>query len=192
LINYFEEQNGIVDRKAPNGVYSAMIFGEYTPNPAVFGLNYSLYSVEAALFIEAWGTAVLMFMILALTDDRQKVLVKKELAPFLIGFTVAVLISCYAPITQAGWNPARDFGPRLVSWFAGWGSNAIPGPRDEFWIYIVGPMIGAPLGGLAYDFTITPGLTEFEVVECDPCAACPELEKFERVIPEEQELAPAE
>jgi glycerol uptake facilitator protein len=57
----------------------------------------------------------------------------------------------FAPITQAGWNPARDFGPRLVALLAGYGEIAIPGPQSGFWIYIVGPLIGGPIGGLLYE-----------------------------------------
>ena len=67
--------------------------------------------------------------------------------PGLIGFTVAMNLALYAPLTQAGWNPARDFGPRVVAYFAGWGKIAIPGPRGGFWIYIVGPFIGGILAG---------------------------------------------
>ncbi len=53
---------------------------------------------------------------------------------YLIGLTVAMLISVLAPLTQAGLNPARDFGPRLVALWAGWDSVAIPGPRNGFWV----------------------------------------------------------
>ena len=72
-------------------------------------------------------------------------------APFFIGMTVASLISLLAPITQGGFNPARDFGPRIVAALAGWGEVAIPAPHNAFWIYIVGPFIGAPIGGLIRD-----------------------------------------
>eukprot|EP00567_Pseudictyota_dubia_P009909 CAMPEP_0197463002 /NCGR_PEP_ID=MMETSP1175-20131217/60665_1 /TAXON_ID=1003142 /ORGANISM="Triceratium dubium, Strain CCMP147" /LENGTH=57 /DNA_ID=CAMNT_0042998659 /DNA_START=15 /DNA_END=185 /DNA_ORIENTATION=+ len=41
--------------------------------------------------------------------------------PPLIGATVGALISVIAPLTQCGMNPARDFGPRIVALFAGWG-----------------------------------------------------------------------
>jgi glycerol uptake facilitator-like aquaporin len=171
LIVRFERVNGIVDRTAPNGVLSAMIFGEYTPNPGIFGAGedfQELYSPLSGMFIEMLGTMILMFMILALTDDRQRALVHKDLAPLLIGFTVAVLIAVYGPITQAGWNPARDFGPRFIAWIAGWGKTAIPGPRNDFWVYIIGPMIGAPLGGFLYDKTLAKGLPEM-IVKMDYC-----------------------
>ena len=56
--------------------------------------------------------------------------------------------------TDAGYaiNPARDFGPRLASFFTGYGSAM----RDQngglyFWVPIVGPLIGGPLGAVLYD-----------------------------------------
>jgi glycerol uptake facilitator-like aquaporin len=98
-------------------------------------------------------------MIFALTDQRSQVSAGPW-APFFIGFTVAVLISIFAPLTQAAWNPARDLGPRLVAWAAGYGTIAIPGPRGEVWVYIVGPLLGAVAGGLAYDVLLRPGLPE--------------------------------
>ena len=45
----------------------------------------------------------------------------------MIGLGVAAIISVIAPLTQAGLNPARDFGPRVVSWFLGWGGSPFPG-----------------------------------------------------------------
>lgn len=151
----FEELGGIV-RGQPNSLVTASTFGEYFPAP---GQTTSI-SPAFAMLVEAWGTGLLMFVILALTDPRQKVIHNKEMLPLYIGFTVAVLISLYAPLTQAGWNPARDFGPRLVAFMAGWGKMAIPGPNNGFWIYIIGPKIGAPLGALVYDLLINPGLTD--------------------------------
>ncbi|NDE76686.1 MAG: aquaporin, partial [Proteobacteria bacterium] len=54
----------------------------------------------------------------------------------------------FAPLTQAAWNPARDLGPRLVAWAIGFGDVAIPGPRGEVFVYIVGPVFGGIAGGL--------------------------------------------
>ncbi|CAK0809848.1 unnamed protein product [Prorocentrum cordatum] len=87
----------------------------------------------------------------------------------------AVLLFLYAPITQAGWNPARDFGPRLVAACAGWGSVAIPGPEGGFWVYIVGPCIGAPLGAALAEKVLwrdvqkakADGASEADTVEVD-------------------------
>lgn len=139
----FERVHNIV-RGAPQSLLTARAFGEYFPDPGNQSLSTLTVTPLFSMMVEAWGTAILMFIILTLTDPRQKIIVAKEMIPFYIGFTVAVLISLYAPITQAGWNPARDFGPRVVAALAGWKSVAIPAPKSGFWIYIVGPKIGAP------------------------------------------------
>jgi len=143
------------------GFTNAMNFGCYFPNPG-FVANGAMYRNEVqwydALLIEAWGTGILMFVILAVTDSRQTLLKRKELAPIIIGMTLALLILVYAPFTQAGWNPARDFGPRVFSLLLGFGKTAIPGPKNAFWIYIVGPIVGAIIGAAVYDLIIGPGL----------------------------------
>ena len=159
----FEATNGIVRGEAGSEL-SAMMFGEYFPNPAMYGVGEpatALISPAGAAFVEGFGTAILAFVIFSLTDRRNAGLSTKNMTPLLIGFTVAALISLFAPLTQAGWNPARDFGPRIVAFFAGWGSIAIPGPHPSlggFWVYIVGPMIGAPVGAAVHELLIRPGL----------------------------------
>lgn len=163
FIDRFEEAAGLVRGEAGSQA-SAMVFGEYFPNPALFGTGSEaeeLVSPLAAAGVEALGTGVLVFMIFALSDRRNPD-GPGVLTPLLIGFTVGVLISLFAPITQAGWNPARDFGPRLVAFAAGWESIAIPGPRSGFWVYIVGPLLGGPLGAAAYDYLIRTGLASGE------------------------------
>lgn len=155
LIIRFEAANSIV-RGSAASVLSASAFGEYFPNPGMFP-GESFISPLAACLIEAWGTSVLAFVIFAFSDERNRVFgPHRELAPLVIGFTVSVLISLYAPLTQAGWNPARDLGPRLVAALAGWGSVAIPGPQNGFWVYIVGPMLGAVAGGWLHDALLRP------------------------------------
>jgi MIP family channel proteins len=148
----FEAEKGLV-RGAPGSELSAMVFGEYFPNPAVFGTDAAaraLVSPLHAAVVEGFGTAVLVFVIFALTARRNAAAPAAHMTPFFVGFTVAVLIGLFAPITQAGWNPARDLGPRLVSAALGWGAVAIPGPANGFWVYVVGPLVGGPLGGLAW------------------------------------------
>lgn len=156
----FESDNGIVRGEAGSQL-SAMMFGEYFPNPAMYGTGpdaAALISPAGAAFVEGFGTAILVLVIFSLTDRRNAGLSTKNMTPLLIGFTVAALISLFSPLTQAGWNPARDFGPRIVAFFAGWGSVAIPGPSNGFWVYIVGPMIGAPIGAAVHEFLVRPGL----------------------------------
>ena len=154
----FEAENNIT-RGEPGSQLSAMIFGEYFPNPAVYSHDrpgsLSIVPPTVALFVEAWCTTILVFTIFALTDKHNTSVGRDHvLFPLLIGLTVAMLVSIYAPLTQAGFNPARDFGPRLVSAIAGWGSMAIPGPRSGFWVYILGPFLGGPIGGAVYDLVV--------------------------------------
>jgi len=143
------------NRGDPCSIKSASAFGEYFPNPGLtqeWGSGpYTQDDIGPfyAMCVEAWGTLILSFVIFGLTNSKNTVLEAgggRPGVPFVIGFTVGVLLPLYAPITQAGWNPARDFGPRLVAFMAGWGEVAIPGPQNGFWIYIVGPGIGAPIG----------------------------------------------
>ena len=88
-----------------------------------------------------------------------------NLAPVFIGLTVSALISVLAPLTQACFNPARDFGPRLFAYFAGWGVVAIPGLSDLGWltVYIVAPIAGAVAGGGFYQHLLRPASAEIEV-----------------------------
>jgi MIP family channel proteins len=163
----FEASKGIV-RGGAGSELSAMVFGEYFPNPAMFGTDATaraLVSPLQAVLVEAFGTAVLAFVIFALTDARNRAAPGTHLTPFFVGFTVAALISLFAPITQAGWNPARDFGPRLVALALGWGAVAVPGPAGGFWIYIVGPLVGATVGAGLYEHLL--GRTRSHLEEDD-------------------------
>lgn len=165
LLLFFNNQiNSVLDAGdasrgdgSPLSISTASLFGEYFPNPGFTEIIPEVSTFQA-LSIEAFGTGILMFHILALTDNRNKAVRNKDFAPFLIGVTVGVLICIFAPYTQAGWNPARDFGPRLVACFAGWWGDAIPGPNNGFWIYILGPCIGSLVGALFYDLSISLGL----------------------------------
>jgi glycerol uptake facilitator protein len=96
----FEATKGLV-RGAPGSGLSAMIFGEYFPNPALFGTGEAarvLVSPWHAACVEGFGTAVLVLVIFALTSPRNRAAPTANLGPFFIGFTVAVLISLFAPI----------------------------------------------------------------------------------------------
>jgi len=147
----FERANDIT-RGEPESILTALAFGEYFPNPDLNSrwtdggvYRDSDVSPIGAMFTEAWGTFVLAFLIFSMTHDKNKIGLG-SFTPFMIGCIVACNLGLYAPITQAGWNPARDFGPRLVAAMVGWGKVAIPGPRWDFWIYIVGPFLGGPTG----------------------------------------------
>ena len=142
---------------------SAMVYGEYFPNPAMIASTPALQAVTLplAMLAECLGTAMLAFVVFAVTDTRNADRPPALLAPLCIGLTVSLLISFLAPISQAGFNPARDFGPRLVAFLAGWGSVAIPGPHGGFFtVYILSPVIGALIGGGCYQHILHRAMPE--------------------------------
>jgi len=167
-----ERENQLhVTRGQTGSEVTAMCYGEYYPNP---GLNSTtpLYvegNVErlaeltpawSAFGIEVLGTALLALVVFATTDEKNLPLPIERLAPVFIGLTVSILISVIAPLTQACFNPARDFGPRIFAAVAGWGKIAIPGPNGAgfFTVYILAPIVGAVLGGGLYSRLLRPSL----------------------------------
>jgi glycerol uptake facilitator protein len=154
ILSDFEAAKGLI-RGQPGSELSAMVFGEYFPNPALFGTTaeaYAKVSVSQAMAAEGFGTALLVFFIFALTDPRNRSRPDGTFSALFIGLTITLLIAVIAPLTQAGFNPARDFGPRLVALAAGWGSVAIPGPRGGcVLVYVLAPLVGGCVGGVLYD-----------------------------------------
>lgn len=166
-----------ITRGDANSSLSAMVFGEYFPNPQLVksgDLFPDDVSPFLALVAEAFGTMILMIMIRVLTDNANGARPSGAQVPFYIGFTVAVVISFTAPLTQAGLNPARDLGPRIIAALAGWSSVALPGPRNGFWVYIIGPIGGAQLATIVYDILVAP--TYVAVVQVETPTGHGELE----------------
>jgi glycerol uptake facilitator protein len=108
------------------------------------------------------GTAFLLLLVCALIDMRNTAPMS-NMGPFLIGLVVVAIGLAYG--TNAGYaiNPARDFGPRLFTFFEGWGSISFPGSFDWFssywWIPIIGPLIGGVIGALVYEHLISRVIT---------------------------------
>jgi glycerol uptake facilitator protein len=107
------------------------------------------------------GTAFLLMFVVAVIDARNQP-VQSNLAPLVIGLIVAAIGMSYGANAGYAINPARDFGPRLFAWIAGWGSVALPGTfhikgldfTTYFWIPIVGPLIGGSIGVIVYDWFV--------------------------------------
>ncbi|WP_313086200.1 MIP/aquaporin family protein [Pseudomonas sp.] len=120
----------------------ASVFSTY-PHPSL--------SVGQAFLVEVVITAILLGMIMALTDDGNG-LPRGPLAPLLIGLLIAVIGGAMGPLTGFAMNPARDFGPKLMTFIAGWGEVAFTGGRDipYFLVPLIAPVIGACLGAAGY------------------------------------------
>ena len=153
-ISNFEAIHGIV-RGTPASIKSAMMFGEFYPNP---GFN-ALASVNTmnAFWAEFIGTFALVFMIFSLTEGCNTGRPDETFSPLFIGGSVTVIISVIAPLTQAGLNPARDLSPRLFSYLAGWGQAAFQNDHYGFLtVYVVAPILAGVLAALLFRKVIEP------------------------------------
>ena len=153
-IAQYESINHIL-RGSPASVKTAMMFGEFYPNP---GAGFSaVVTPLTAFFAEAIGTFVLVFLIFSLTEGCNLGRPDDALAPAFIGLTVTIIISVIAPLTQAGLNPARDLSPRLFAMLAGWHDAALPDHNLGFFtIYVLGPITGASLAAGMFVHLVEP------------------------------------
>ncbi|MTD28922.1 MIP/aquaporin family protein [Erwinia sorbitola] len=144
------EQTHHMVRGSVESLDLAGVFSTY-PNPHI--------GVGQAFMVELVITAIMMALIMALTDDGNG-LPRGPMAPLLIGFLIAIIGAAMGPLTGFALNPARDFGPKLFAWIAGWGNVAFTGARDipYFLVPIFGPLIGASLGAFGYRALIANNL----------------------------------
>ncbi|KAH9464172.1 hypothetical protein Pst134EB_003706 [Puccinia striiformis f. sp. tritici] len=99
-------------------------------------------------------TAILMIFVVAVGDNGNAA-PPKNMGPLVIFWVVFGLASTLGMQTSFSLNPARDLGPRLVTWFAGYGSH-VWSIRSHYWfvVAILGPVCGAIVGAFIYDFFI--------------------------------------
>jgi glycerol uptake facilitator protein len=153
-ISSYESAHGII-RGTPESVKTARMFGEYYVIPG----SLAVVSMPLAIGAEAFGTFVLLLMIFALTEGCNVGRPDNAITPVFIGLTVTLVICLIAPLTQAGLNPARDFGPRLVAWIFGWNGAAFPDKHGGFFlVYILGPVVGGVLASLFFVHILEPAM----------------------------------
>jgi len=144
-ISLYENSHQII-RGTEKSKESAMMFGEFYPNPGNKSL--SELSTGIAMLLEGIGTFILMFVILNLVHSEK---INGKLVPIIIGLTVGVLIIFIAPYTQAGFNPFRDLGPRIVTYIMGWKGAAFNLPQmGAISVYVLAPTIGAVLASVIF------------------------------------------
>jgi glycerol uptake facilitator protein len=103
-------------------------------------------------------TAFLVFGIFAITEQYNEAAPSANSGALIIGLLVATIGASMGYLEAWAINPARDFGPRLFAFLAGWGQAALPAKDNYWWIPIVGPLIGGPIGAAAYQWLIYPFL----------------------------------
>ena len=108
---------------------------------------------SAGLLDQTIGTAILVFLIFALIDNRNQP-PQANLTPVLIGTIVVGIGMAFGGLHGYAINPARDFGPRLFTVVAGFKNNGLTDGGYIFWVPIVGPLVGGLIGGAAYDLGV--------------------------------------
>jgi MIP family channel proteins len=118
-----------------NGTGEAANFGA----PAVTEGRFLDGSAVKGLVAEAAGTFFLMWAIMGTVVNPRG---ERSWGPLVIGATLGLAVMCIAPLTGAGLNPARAFGPALFGGF---------GPAGD-WVlaFALGPVVGAVLAANLY------------------------------------------
>ena len=113
-----------------------VLLAVWPDKPAALGATAPSVAAGSAFVYEVILTAVLMFVIIAVATDTRAV---GAAATIAIGGTVGLDAIFGGPVTGASMNPARSFGPALAAdeW-------------QDFWLYVLGPVVGASLGAFAY------------------------------------------
>ena len=102
----------------------------------------------SAIFAEGIGTFILMFAILGIVDKRSP----GDFAGLVIGGAVVAIIMVVGPITGASLNPARAFGPELVSAIGGGATHW----NQYLPVYLLPGLVGSALAAFVYDFVAHP------------------------------------
>lgn len=109
--------------------------------------------LSAGLVDQVVGTALLVLMVFAITDERNQA-PPAYLAPVLVGAVVVAIGMSFGGMHGYAINPARDFGPRLFTAVAGFRNNGLTDGSGVFWVPIAGPLIGGLAGAAVYDYGI--------------------------------------
>ena len=112
----------------------------------------------AGLIDQTIGTALLLLMIFAITDERNTP--PGNLTPLMVGLVVVVIGMAFGGMHGYAINPARDFGPRLFTVVAGFRNNGLTDGALIFWVPIVGPLLGGLIGAGLYDKVLRPRLPQ--------------------------------
>jgi len=109
-------------------------FGAPSVSDALKGHNFT------GMLCELIGTFILMWSIMGMAVNPRAA---RDWAGFVIGASLGLAVLLFGPLTGAGLNPARSFGPALVA-------NAFGGGWKFIFVYVIGPVLGALLAAFGY------------------------------------------
>ncbi|KAM4862149.1 aquaporin-10 [Thomomys bottae] len=110
-------------------------------------------SLNNGFLDQVLGTGMLIVGLLAILDRRNKG-VPAGLEPVVVGLLVLTIglsmgVNCGFPL-----NPARDLGPRLFTYLAGWGPEVFSAGNGWWWVPVVAPLVGVTLGTATYQLMV--------------------------------------
>jgi MIP family channel proteins len=112
----------------------------------------SAMSMAGAVVDETIATALLIFVVLAVADDKHSAKCSTWHVAGFVGALVTAIGLSFGAQTGYALNPARDFGPRAFCAVAGWGADVFD---DNYWLVpFFAPVLGALVGGQAYRWTL--------------------------------------
>lgn len=127
---------GVVDFVIQPGNGANIMFGLPTPMRSIG------QSDVLAAFVELIITFFLMFAYYAVLYSGK---VHPAASGLLIGMTLAADVLIAGPLTGGAANPARWLGPAVASM-----------DFNSAWVYWVGPIVGALLGGFTFEYMLSP------------------------------------
>ncbi len=111
-----------------------------------------------AFFNEIVLTGILLLGIFAITEEYNTQAPQANSSALIIGLLVAMIGAGAGYLEAWPINPARDLGPRMFAYLAGWGPAAFPAPDNYWWVPIAGPFCGGVAGASIYQWLIRPFL----------------------------------
>ncbi|XP_032568828.1 aquaporin-10-like isoform X2 [Chiroxiphia lanceolata] len=110
-------------------------------------------SVANGFLDQVIGTGVLLVGVMGVMDNRNKG-VPKGLEPVVVAMLVLSIelsmgANCGCPL-----NPARDIGPRLFTYLAGWGPEVFSRGNGWWWVPLVAPLLGSAVGTYLYQLFV--------------------------------------
>ncbi|KAE9547889.1 hypothetical protein FO519_008899 [Halicephalobus sp. NKZ332] len=144
VVYYDQLQHFAGDIRAVTGPNATSIL--FCSYPAAHVSNLGAFVDQVA------GTGILTTFVAAIIDKRNNV--PHHLHPILFGFILIMIGTAYGMNLGYPINPARDLGPRILSYFLGYGSEVFTYHGYYFWIPIVAPFFGSVLGAWIYFFVV--------------------------------------
>ncbi|ELK02825.1 Aquaporin-10 [Pteropus alecto] len=113
----------------------------------------SYLSLTGGFLDQVLGTWILLVGVLALLDLKNKG-VPAGLEPVAVGLLILAIELAMGSNCGVPLNPARDLGPRLFTYVAGWGPEVFSAGNGWWWVPVVAPMVGATLGTATYQLLV--------------------------------------